>query len=141
MAQGKAVILSKLSGLSDNTCALLLKVCAEGCDRCNVQKGNRQSNEILVFGMRMLHATLGDLILDLSMICKGEDAGRKAIRGVNPMKSHSRAAVYCDCCTTSNVSVTTWAKHPVEPPTMRKFDASVLSAKKSVTVFERRQTQ
>ena len=81
MAQSKVVILSKLSGLTDNACALLLKVCAEGCDRCNVQKGNRQSNEILVFGMRMLHATLGDLILDLSMICKGE---RKAIRGHEP---------------------------------------------------------
>jgi len=58
------------------------------------------------------------------------------------MKSHSRAAVYCVRFTTSNVSVTTWARHPVVPPTMRKLDASiasVLRANKSVTVFGRRQ--
>ena len=59
------------------------------------------------------------------------------------MKSHSRAAVYCDQFTTSNVSVITWAKNSVEPPTIRKSDASVASvlrAKKSVTVFKRPQT-
>ena len=49
---------------------------------------------------------------------------------MNPINSHSRAAVYSDCCTTSNVSVATWASHPVEPPTIRRFDVSALNAKK-----------
>ena len=56
---------------------------------------------------------------------------------MNSINSHSRAAVYSDCCTTSNVSVTTCASHPVDPPTICRFDVSVLNAKKSsVTVSD-----
>lgn len=96
-------MLSKMSGLSHETCALLLKVCTKVCDGYKSKEGNRQSNET-----RCL-------------------AREKLI--FEHRESHSRAAVYCDCGTTSNVSVTTWARHPVEPPTMRMFNASVLGAK------------